>query len=175
MSILSIRALTASTAGSSPRRSKTAMPFGCKAKAAPTSDGRSARSTSVTRAATRLSSKLAVSPPIPAPTTTAWSTVHTVDAVDDHEAAVVIADCTDLGMNELQPFLAANSCAIRPGYATEHFPLLPVFPPQTYRDRRAENTCSDVEYVSVIGGVTAHRIRTNAPRGKAQRFRSDAC
>jgi hypothetical protein len=61
------------------------MPFGCKAKAAPTSDGRCARSTSVTRAATRLSSKLAVRPPIPAPTTTALSTVHTVDAVDDHE------------------------------------------------------------------------------------------
>ena len=34
------------------------------------------------QAATRLSTKLAVSPPIPAPTTTAWSTVHTVDAVD---------------------------------------------------------------------------------------------
>jgi hypothetical protein len=68
-----------------PRRSKTAMPFRCKAKAAPTSEGRSARSTSVTRAATRLSTKLAVSPPIPAPTTTAWSTDHTVDAVDDHE------------------------------------------------------------------------------------------
>src|SRR5829696_7830606 len=85
MSILSIRALTASTADSRPRRSKTAMPFGCKAKAAPTSEGRSARSTSVTRAATRLSTKLAASPPIPAPTTTAWSTDHTVDAVDDHE------------------------------------------------------------------------------------------
>src|SRR5215207_122092 len=85
MSILSIRALTASTADSRPRRSKTAMPFGCKAKAAPTSEGRSARSTSVTRDATRLSTKLAASPPIPAPTTTAWSTDHTVDAVDDHE------------------------------------------------------------------------------------------
>src|SRR5215211_6742043 len=86
MSILSIRALAASTADSRPRRSKTAMPFGCKAKAAPTSEGRSARSTSVTRAATRLSTKLAVSPPIPAPTTTAWSTVDTVDAVDDPRA-----------------------------------------------------------------------------------------
>jgi transposase len=53
------------------------MPFGCKAKAAPTSDGRAARSTSATRAATRLSTKLAASPPIPAPTTTAWSTVQT--------------------------------------------------------------------------------------------------
>jgi hypothetical protein len=48
MSTLSIRAPTASTADSNPRRSRTAMPFGCKAKAAPTSDGRSARSTSVT-------------------------------------------------------------------------------------------------------------------------------
>jgi hypothetical protein len=54
MSIRPIRALTASTADSSPSRSKTAMPFACKAKAGPTSEGRSA----VTRAATRLSTKL---------------------------------------------------------------------------------------------------------------------
>ena len=87
MSILSIRALTASTADNRPRRSRTAMPFGCKAKAAPTSYGRSARSTSVTRAATRLSTKLAVSPPIPAPTTTAWSTIHTVDTQADADMA----------------------------------------------------------------------------------------
>jgi hypothetical protein len=152
MSILSIRAPTASTAGSRPRRSRTAMPLGCKAKAAPTSDGRSARSTSVTRAATRLSSKLAVSPPIPAPTTTALSTIHTVDAVDDHETAV---SSPAAGLNEQQPTLAAKSLApIRPASATERFRLLLVFPPETSIDRRAENTDSDVQHVPVIGPVS---------------------
>jgi hypothetical protein len=122
------------------------MPFGCKAKAAPTSDGRSARSTIVTRAATRLSTKLAVSPPIPAPTTTAWSTIHTVDAVD-HETAVV-ADGTDLGMNEEQPTLAANPL---PACATERSRLLPAFQPETFRKLAREKMWPDVEHIPVIG------------------------
>jgi hypothetical protein len=65
------------------------------------------------------------------------------------------ADCTDLGMNELQPFLAANSLAprgppMRPSvsacYRCSHR--------RPYRDRRAENTCSDVEHVPVIGPLS---------------------
>src|SRR5512133_3774379 len=136
MSILSIRALTASTAGSRPRRFRTAMPFGCKAKAAPTSDGRSARSTSVTRAATRLSTKLAVSPPIPAPTTTAWSTVHTVDAVDDHETGSRHRRL--YGSRHESGAAAAGGeffCATRPAFADPPsvFRLLPAFPPETFQ------------------------------------------
>ena len=66
--------------------------------------------------------------------------------------AVVIADCTDLDMNEEQLTLAANSLApIRPAYATERFRLLLVFPPETSSDPRAENTDSDVQHVPVIG------------------------
>jgi hypothetical protein len=48
MSMRSIRELSAATRPSRPSRSRTAMPLACTASAAPTSDGRSDRSTSVT-------------------------------------------------------------------------------------------------------------------------------
>jgi hypothetical protein len=63
----------------------------------------------------------------------------------------------NLGLNEQQPTLAANSLApIRPAYATERFRLLLVFPPETSSDPRAENTDSDVQHVPVIGPHTGN-------------------
>ena len=74
VSIRSIRVPAACTIPSSPERSRTTMPLACNARAAPTSAGRSRRSTRVTRMATWLSTKQAASPLIPAPATTTWST-----------------------------------------------------------------------------------------------------
>jgi hypothetical protein len=95
MFIRSIRVPTSSTRGSSPSRSKTAMPFGCNANAAPTSVGRSARSTSVTRDAMRLSTALAARPPIPAPTISTWSTSSSSTCSNGHDASRSVSERQD--------------------------------------------------------------------------------
>jgi hypothetical protein len=64
--------------------------------------------------------------------------------------AVVIADSTDLDMNEAQPRILLRHEARLCG-STECFRLLPAFPPETSRDRPTENMSSDVEHVPVIG------------------------
>ena len=88
MSILSIRALDSLHSGQQSEAVQNRHAVRLQSQGGANLRGRSARSTSVTRLATWLSTKLAASPPIPAPTTTAWSTDHTVDAVDDRKAVL---------------------------------------------------------------------------------------
>jgi hypothetical protein len=68
--------------------------------------------------------------------------------------AVVIADCTDLDMNEEQLTLAANSLAPRGPPLRIHRVFSACYQRshrRPSRDRPAENMSSDVEHVPVIG------------------------
>ena len=74
--------------------------------------------------------------------------------------AVVIADCTNLGMNEEQPTQGGEfSCATKPAIcgSTERFRLYRRSHRRPSRDLPAENMCFDVEHVPVSGRYTRGR------------------